>query len=157
MGYDETLRDFKEFLSTPGELDMVRWLGLDFVEGEMKRPWEAYDKAVLIKSFPNLEKIYVVLGLKRRLRARPRGFEDVVAVSEKGLTLRERETVFVKPKEPAQEIIRVRTEFQNTFAREDSLSRENSFGQMADCLPYALPAVEVVARRVEGGTGYDEV
>lgn len=145
MGYDETLRDFKEFMREPRDLDAVRRLGLDFVEGDVKRPWEAYDKAVLIKSFPHLEKIYLVLGLKRRLRERDGGAHNVMP------------TVFVPPKEDAREIFRVWTEFRDSFAREERLLSDMDFEHGRACVPYVLPPVEVVARRLEGGTRYDEM
>lgn len=144
MGYDETLRDFRSFLREPQDLDAVRWLGLDYVEGEMKRPWESYDKAVLIKSFPRLEKIYLVLGLKRRLREREAGAKISPAV-------------FVPPIEDAREIFRVWTAFRESFTREESLFMEMEFEQGRDSKPYVLPPVEIVSRRLEGGTRYDEV
>jgi hypothetical protein len=132
MGYDETLRDFRSYLKWPEECDTVRWLGLDFVERNVKRPWETYDKAILIKSFPKLELLFVVFGSRE----------------EKGLQARHcgKEIMFVKPKVGKKEIGRVLTQFQTDLNRElmvvDQLSKD--WGK--EVKPWTLPDVRVVAR-----------
>jgi 2EXR family len=132
MGYDETLRDFRSYLRWPEECDIVRWLGLDFVESDIKRPWETYDKAILIKSFPKLEMLFVVFESRK----------------EKELQARqcEREIMFVKPKVGKKEIWRVLTQFRTDLNREltvmDQLSRD--WGN--EVKSWTLPNVKVVAR-----------
>lgn len=64
MGYDDTLRDFRTFLANPSELDGVKRLALDSVDIGVKRPWESYDKAVLIKSVPNVDSLFLVVRLE---------------------------------------------------------------------------------------------
>jgi hypothetical protein len=66
MGYDETLRDFRNYLAKPEECDEVRRVALEIVDERIKRPWESYDKCTLIKSLPNLETVYLVLQPKKQ-------------------------------------------------------------------------------------------
>jgi hypothetical protein len=61
MGYDETLWDFKSYLAKPEELDSIRRLAVDHVDVKVKRPWEAYNKTVWIRSFTRLEQLTLVL------------------------------------------------------------------------------------------------
>ena len=145
MGYDETLRDFRDFLKRPQELDEVRWLGLDYVEGEVKRPWESYDKAVLIKSFKNLEKIYLVLGVAGSGMS-----EDEQQGREANMERRERETVFVAPARSVEYISRAWTEFREAFGREDALMRDMAFQDNRKLEPFVLPPVEVVSKLSRG-------
>ncbi|KFY69723.1 hypothetical protein V498_10428 [Pseudogymnoascus sp. VKM F-4517 (FW-2822)] len=65
MGYDDSLRDFSALMATPSDLQRVRCVALDSVDPREKRPWESYDKAVFVKSFPCLESMALVRGSKR--------------------------------------------------------------------------------------------
>jgi hypothetical protein len=66
MGYDETLRDFRSLVvDKEGLLDEVRKVAIDHVDVEVKRPWESYNKASLIRGFKNLEEVVLVLGQER--------------------------------------------------------------------------------------------
>ena len=59
MGYSETARDFGQYVLNTTEL--VRNLAIDHVRPEIRRPWETYSKFCLIRSFPNLERAFLIL------------------------------------------------------------------------------------------------
>jgi len=145
MGYDETLRDFRTFLREPRDLDVVQRVALDSVESGAKRPWESYDKAVLIKSFSRLAALYLVLRGERVawLSNVPRPF-----VLERE---RERRLEFVEYADGA-EAERVRGDFQMAFEREEEVLMQINaqFGKGYEM--HKLPPVVVVAKKaVEEG------
>jgi hypothetical protein len=62
MGYDETLRDFRTLIrDNEGLMDNVRSVAIDHVDVEVKRPWESYNKATLVRGFKKLENVILVL------------------------------------------------------------------------------------------------
>jgi hypothetical protein len=140
MGYDETLRDFRTFMADPRDLDVVQSVALDSVESGVKRPWESYDKAVLIKSFPRLVELYLVLRRERVpwLSNVPRPF-----VLERE---RERRVEFVEYADGA-EAERVRKDFQMAFEQEEEMLRQinGQFGKEYEM--HKLPPVVVVAKK----------
>jgi len=142
MGYDETLRDFRCYLSRPDELDRVRWLALDQVESSIKRPWESYDKAVLIKSFGNLCEIYLVLGSGKR---RQQCCKDV-AMRNDALRKTKKGIEFIVPQEAPEVVSKIWANFRNAFSREESLVVEMFHSSGLAYEPRSLPAVTVVAR-----------
>ncbi|PVH83460.1 hypothetical protein DL98DRAFT_412676 [Cadophora sp. DSE1049] len=63
MGYDETLRDFRQLVQDPtGLLNQVRYVAIDHVNVDVKRPWESYNKAVFLRSFKHLDEIALILN-----------------------------------------------------------------------------------------------
>lgn len=64
MGYDETLRDLRDFLceDEKGVLDQVQSIAIDHVDAVVKRPWESYNKASMLRGFPALKEVLLVLG-----------------------------------------------------------------------------------------------
>ncbi|OTA58389.1 hypothetical protein K449DRAFT_123820 [Hypoxylon sp. EC38] len=58
MGYDDALRSFTELvLDTDDTLN----LALDYVRPDIRRPWETYNKYVLMQSFPKVKEVDLVL------------------------------------------------------------------------------------------------
>jgi len=59
MGYSETARDFGTYVLNT--TDLIKNLAIDHVRPEIRRPWETYSKFCLIRSFPNLERAFLIL------------------------------------------------------------------------------------------------
>ncbi|OBT86182.1 hypothetical protein VE02_06203 [Pseudogymnoascus sp. 03VT05] len=137
MGYDDSLRDFGAFMATPADLDRVRVVALDSVDSREKRPWEAYDKAVFVKSFPRLENVVLVRGPKRAwLSNIPRTMGPLVE---------EREVEFVGVE--GEEAGRVVKGFEAAFfGEEEALARIRS-ERGEDYVVARLPPVLVVSKR----------
>lgn len=132
MGYDETLRDFKTFLRQPSEIDDVKWLALDYVDSKEKRPWEAYDKAVLISSFTALENVLLVL-------------------TKQGDNLeRGKDVVFGEPRVEPEEVTRIWLEFKSAWNAEESarMDVDEAFGGR-EKQRWVLPFLKVVGKMVE--------
>ncbi|OAA57024.1 hypothetical protein SPI_07405 [Niveomyces insectorum RCEF 264] len=60
MGYDDTARDFAVHVRETAE--HVRALAIDHVRTDTIRPWEPYNKLMLIFSFPNVQETMLVVG-----------------------------------------------------------------------------------------------
>lgn len=60
MGYDATARDFTVHVRDTA--DHVRALAIDHVRTDTIRPWEPYNKLMLLLSFPNVEETMLVVG-----------------------------------------------------------------------------------------------
>lgn len=59
MGYSETARDFGSYVLDTTNL--IKNLAIDHVRPEIRRPWETYSKFCLIRSFPKLERAFLIL------------------------------------------------------------------------------------------------
>ena len=139
MGYDDSLRDFATYMTSPEDLACITRLALDSVDGAEKRPWEAYDKAVLIKSFPNLSILNLVLQRKQVwLSNLPRDF-----LGEK---TKAREIKFVDY-EDEEEAARVGAEFEMQFNREETMLRDIWASEGMQYEAHQLPPVKVVEKR----------
>jgi hypothetical protein len=131
MGYDETLRDFRDFLVQPQLIDDVKWLALDHVDIEIKRPWESYNKAVLVRGCQMLEEVILVMALRGDPRA--------------GL---KKDLVFVEPKEEPETLLRIWANFRQSFTFEERLLREVSKEAGTSYRHYSLPRVRIKSRTV---------
>ncbi|KAI1306881.1 hypothetical protein F5Y03DRAFT_131015 [Xylaria venustula] len=60
MGYDDASRSFADFIRDTG---CILHLAIDYVPPSIKRPWETYNKYVLIQSFPFVEEVFLVTGI----------------------------------------------------------------------------------------------
>ncbi|EPE02255.1 hypothetical protein F503_01693 [Ophiostoma piceae UAMH 11346] len=60
MGYDDTARDFTVHVRDTA--DHVRALAVDHVHSDTIRPWEPYNKLMLLLSFPNVRETMLVVG-----------------------------------------------------------------------------------------------
>lgn len=139
MGYDDTLRDFATYMTNPHDLACVTRVALDSVEAGLKKPWEAYDKAVLIKSFPNLTTLFLVLKRKEIwLSNLPRDF-----LGEK---MKAREIKFVDFEDQA-EAAKVGGDFEFQFNHEERMLKDIWASEGMKYCPHKLPEVRVVEKR----------
>lgn len=60
MGYDDTARDFTVHVRDTAE--HVRALAIDHVRTDTIRPWEPYNKLMLLLSFPHVQEAMLVVG-----------------------------------------------------------------------------------------------
>ncbi|QSZ30341.1 hypothetical protein DSL72_004863 [Monilinia vaccinii-corymbosi] len=133
MGYDETLRDFRTFLNMPELLDDVKTIAIDHVDVEVKRPWEAYNKATLMRSFPKLDLVKLIIGEEKPERGRL-----------------EEDFEFVDPKMEPEDILRMWVDFRQNFLREERTLREIAEGSEREYRGWALPTVRVQAKVKKG-------
>jgi len=141
MGYDSTLRDFRSLVSDPSSfLDEVRSVAIDHVRGDIKRPWEAYNKASFIRSFPKLEEIIVVLNDEQ-------GKDDGrIGVHE--------EVEFVEPKGDPERLLMVWYYFRQSFLQEEKMLEEVCRESGREYEIFNLPVVKI-RRKVRKGRGAD--
>ncbi|KAK8105918.1 uncharacterized protein PG998_003611 [Apiospora kogelbergensis] len=59
MGYDDSCRDFAGLVT---DIPEVQNLALDHVNPAIRRPWETYNKYVLMQSFTHVTEVYLVLA-----------------------------------------------------------------------------------------------
>ncbi|PQE26225.1 hypothetical protein CJF30_00000958 [Rutstroemia sp. NJR-2017a BBW] len=140
MGYDETLRDFRSFLQLPELLDEVKTLAIDHVDVEVKRPWEPYNKATLLRSFPNLELVRLVVKEKARACGLDEEFE------------------LVEPKLLPEEVLRIWVDFKQSFVREERTLEEISRGMEKEYVGWSLPTVLVQTKvKKEAATQMEKI
>lgn len=60
MGYDDTARDFTVHVRDTA--DHVRALAIDHVRSDTIRPWEPYNKLMLLLSFPHVRETMLIVG-----------------------------------------------------------------------------------------------
>ncbi|KAI0899982.1 hypothetical protein F4806DRAFT_273223 [Annulohypoxylon nitens] len=58
MGYDDAIRSFTELVL---DTDDTINLAIDYVNPDIRRPWETYNKYALMHSFPKVKEVYLVL------------------------------------------------------------------------------------------------
>ena len=130
MGYDDTLRDFKNLVKDEeGILDEVRRMAIEHVDVEVKRPWESYNKASLLRDFRKLEEVVLVLL---------EGANNEVGVDE--------EVTFVEPKEDLEVLLRMWVDFRQSFVMEERLL-ENVRREMGkEYEPWTLPPIKIKSK-----------
>lgn len=134
MGYDSSLRDFRSSVTdAPSLLDEVRSVAVDHVRGDIKRPWEAYNKASFIRSFPKLEEIIIVLSDEA---------EEGIGVNEK--------VEFVEPKGDPERLLMVWYYFRQSFLQEERLLEEVCKESGREYEVFTLPVVRI-RRKVRKG------
>ncbi|KAJ8126344.1 hypothetical protein O1611_g7292 [Lasiodiplodia mahajangana] len=57
MGYDDSSRSFADLIR---DAPYIAHLAIDYVPPSIKRPWETYNKYVLIQSFPKVHEVFLV-------------------------------------------------------------------------------------------------
>lgn len=128
MGYDDALRDFRSFL-LPSEntyLDNLRRIAVDYIDPAIKRPWEAYNRAALMRSFPKLEQVIMVLK---------DGMEREVGDDE-----------FVEPCIEAEEILRMWIEFRRSIVMEEKVLEDVAKTVGEEYVKWDLPVVKARAK-----------
>ena len=139
MGYDSTLRDFRSLVHDPSSLlSEVHSVAIDHVRGDIKRPWEAYNKASFIRSFPNLKEIVVVLN--------DEGDEEI-DVNE--------QVQFVEPEGDPERLLQVWYYFQQSFLQEEKVLEEVCRESGREYVVFQLPVVRI-RRKVRKGSGERE-
>ena len=139
MGYDDTLREFRELVVDNGTrmwngeafLDEVRSVGIDYVCGDIKRPWEGYNKAALLRGFSKLEEVVLVLGKEtQRLREMTGGKQGS-------------EVVFNEVHGDPERSLRIWWEFKMAFVTEEKVLEEVCRDSGSEYEVYNLPVVRV--------------
>ncbi|KAH8792846.1 hypothetical protein F5882DRAFT_399629 [Hyaloscypha sp. PMI_1271] len=129
MGYDSTLRDFRSLVKDPSSLlDEVRTVAVDHVRGDIKRPWEAYNKASFLRSFPKLDEIIIVLGDEK-------GEGEEIGVYE--------EVEFVEPKGDPERLLKMWYHFRQSFLQEERLLEEVYRESGREYEKFNLPVVNI--------------
>jgi len=129
MGYDSTLRDFRSLVHDPSSLlSEVRSVAVDHVRGDIKRPWEAYNKACFVRSFPKLEEIIIILNDEQ-------GGEGEIGVNE--------EVEFVEPKGDPERLLMVWYFFRQSFLQEERVLEEVCRESGREYEVFNLPVVRI--------------
>ncbi|CZR69710.1 uncharacterized protein PAC_19610 [Phialocephala subalpina] len=145
MGYDETLRDFRNIVSDPeGLLDEVQSIALDVVALEVKRPWEGYNKASLLRSFPNLQEVILVLGSSTSTAS---------AEDEDDREMRGKEVIYFKePKDDPERLLKVWYYFRQSFIAEEKILEEVCQAAGKPYTPFSLPTVKIRVKKLSRAT-----
>ncbi|KAK6600444.1 hypothetical protein H4I96_07770 [Botrytis cinerea] len=114
-------------------LDDVKAIGIDHVDVEIKRPWESYNKATLMRSFPNLDLVKLIIKEERR----PCGKLD-------------EDFEFVEPRMEPEDILRIWVDFKQSFVREERTLKEIAMGLEKEYMGWALPTVRVQTKVKKG-------
>lgn len=118
MGYSETARDFGQYVLNTTEL--VKNLAIDHVRPEIRRPWETYSKFCLIRSFPNLERAFLILDNATTTTTSTTttilGHTAVEEVEEE--EDEEDQIEFIDPTESKEEIMRLMENVSASFTHE---------------------------------------
>jgi len=132
MGYDETLRDFRDFVREEerGTLSEVRSIAIDHVKTVDKRPWEAYNKTAFLRDFPMLEELLLVL-------------RDTDAV----LGMKDGEE-FQEPRQSPEELFRIWIEFRQSFIMEERAIEDVCSAMGKEYIKWALPTIKIKSKRV---------
>ncbi|KAK0620018.1 hypothetical protein B0T14DRAFT_407567, partial [Immersiella caudata] len=99
LGYADTARDFGTFVT-----DTAQWVGslaIDHVNPEIRRPWETYSKFCLMRNFPGLREVFLVVA----------GQEEEDGIGEG-------EIEFVDPRGEPEEIMRLMDRVRESFCCE---------------------------------------
>jgi hypothetical protein len=133
MGYDDALRDFRSFIKEEENewLDQLRRIAVDYIHVEVKRPWEAYNRAVLMRSFPKMEEVVMVLRDE----------------NENGLGLGlGPDEEFVEPKVEPESLLRKWVEFRRSFVLEERVLESVAKAMGEVYVQWNLPTVKIRAK-----------
>ncbi|KAK1783162.1 hypothetical protein QBC45DRAFT_155694 [Copromyces sp. CBS 386.78] len=113
MGYSETARDFGQYVLNTTEL--VKNLAIDHVRPEIRRPWETYSKFCLIRSFPKLERAFLILDNTTTTTTTILGDTAMEELEEE----EEGDQIeFIDPTESKEEIMRLMENVSASFTHE---------------------------------------
>lgn len=87
-----------------GCLDEVRRVAIEHVDLAVKRPWESYNKASLLRSFANLEEVVLV---QLRSDGKDLGWDE--------------EVEFVQAKDDPEKLLRIWVDFRQAFTMEEKM------------------------------------
>jgi hypothetical protein len=127
MGYDDTLRDFRRLVVDEAAiLDEVRIVAIEHVDLNIKRPWESYNKASLIRSFQKLEEVVLVLIDNEKERI---GYDE--------------EVEFVSTKDNPEQLLRMWVDFRQAFVMEEKILENVCLESGREYKPFTLPSVRL--------------
>ncbi|KAI0489766.1 hypothetical protein F4859DRAFT_509344 [Xylaria cf. heliscus] len=86
MGYDDSSRSFAELI---GDAHYIVHLAIDYVPPSIKRPWETYNKYVIMQSFPEVDEVFLVTDTTTQT-------DDSPSIGELGLTDPIRDALILK-------------------------------------------------------------
>jgi len=139
-------------LQVPEELDAVKWLGLDHVDVEVKRPWESYDKAVLIRSFSHLAEIFLVMhsddsreGHESHWPVSIDLMDDLVWTAKPRREMMTGE-FFVPCKDRPEELFRIWADFRRNFMSEQKMLEDVERDLGKEVRRVDLPTVRIVEK-----------
>ncbi|KAH7309328.1 hypothetical protein BKA65DRAFT_559541 [Rhexocercosporidium sp. MPI-PUGE-AT-0058] len=151
MGYDETLRDFRQLVLDPsGLLDQVRCVAIDHVNIDVKRPWESYNKAVFIRSFKHLDEINLVLN------ADGSGAGDssplLADQTTKASPPKEGKVTFDEVRIDPERLLKIWYYFRQSFMTEERLLEDVCRDSGKEYEAFELPTVKILAKVFEDQT-----
>jgi hypothetical protein len=127
MGYDEVMRDLRSFVHDPeNTLDNIRYIALDYVTPDVKRPWEAYNKASFIRSFKALHEVYLLLESDEYTDMKPSG-----------------EVKLVEPTGSPERLMKLWYYFRQSFLFEEKILEDVCYQSGRNYERYFLPTLRI--------------
>ncbi|RKF64528.1 hypothetical protein OnM2_018042 [Erysiphe neolycopersici] len=155
MGYDEDFRLFKSFIveemveeaiqaesggiAHANRIEQLRSVAIDYVDAQIKRPWEAYNKASFIRGFPQLDEIILVIADKDE-----GSLEETQPISSSHYSHRPKSiTRWRNPHLPPETILNMWWDFRQSFVTEENVLREvcEETGKIYEI--FSLPTVRI--------------
>lgn len=134
MGYDDTLRDFKKLVRAPeNSLNDIEHIAIDHVCMDIKRPWESYNKFILLSGFRNLKDVTLVLA-----------DENV----QGGANVR-----LVEPRIDPERQLRIWYHFRQAMAGEEKVWEESCRANGRAYEGFKLPTLRIKAKVEDRGAG----
>jgi len=124
MGYDDTIRDFRDLVTDDTVLDEMKSIAIDHVDLEIKRPWEAYNKVALLRSLPKLKEVVLVVGCG-----------NSVGLGEKEL--------LVEPKQDPEHLLRIWAAFRQGVAMEERGLEDACKSMETEYVRWQSPSVHI--------------
>ncbi|KAG4431033.1 hypothetical protein IFR05_013491 [Cadophora sp. M221] len=148
MGYDETLRDFRQLVLDPtGFLDQIRCVAIEHVNVDFKRPWESYNKAVFLRSFKHLDEINLILNTDGT------GTGDTsfppYDQSTKGNHPREGSVIFDELRIDPERLLKIWYYFRQSFMIEERLLEDVCRDSGREYEAFDLPTIRILAKVLE--------
>ncbi|KAL5325638.1 hypothetical protein ACEPPN_006766 [Leptodophora sp. 'Broadleaf-Isolate-01'] len=148
MGYDETIRDFRQLVLDPtGLLDQVRCVAIDHVNVDVKRPWESYNKAVFLRSFKHLDEINLILN------ADGTGAGDASSLphdqSTESKRQKEEKVIFDELRIDPERLLKIWYYFRQSFMVEERLLEDVCRDLEREYEAFELPTVRILAKDFE--------
>lgn len=154
MGYDEILRDFRQLVQDPmGQLDQLRYVAIDHVNVNVKRPWESYNKVVFLRSFKHLDEIQLILN------ADGTGAGDVTSPQNDQTSKTDhqiastRNLIFDELRIDPERLLKIWYYFRQSFMIEERLLEDVCRDAGREYQAFELPTVRILAKVFEDQTG----
>lgn len=155
MGYDEDFRIFKSLIVEEMEeeaiqdanerkvrmnsLERLRSVAIDYVDAQIKRPWEAYNKASFLRGFSQLDEIILVLTDKDESSP-----DDTQSLLSLPSNLHPKSiTRWRNPHLPPETILNMWWDFRQSFVTEENVLKEVCEELGKDYETFSLPTVRI--------------